>query len=44
MDAVALLDRGQLRVAPTEDFLSRLMNVAQPGGTVEPGQDGRAVR
>ena len=44
MDAVALLDRGQLRVAPTEEFLSRLVNVAQIGGTVESGQDGRAAR
>ena len=44
MDAVALLDRGQLRVAPTEEFLSRLVNVAQASGTVEAGHDGRAVR
>jgi PrtD family type I secretion system ABC transporter len=44
MDAVALLDRGQLRVAPTEEFLSRLVNVAQIGTTGESGQDGRAAR
>jgi ABC-type protease/lipase transport system fused ATPase/permease subunit len=44
MDAVALLDRGQLRIVPTEEFLSRLVNVAQPGGSVEPDQDERAVR
>jgi PrtD family type I secretion system ABC transporter len=45
MDAVALVDRGQVRVAPAEEFLSRLVNVAhQAGGTVEPGHDERAVR